>query len=236
LERSLSALLPVRNVESTLRRTVLGMLDILPELTSRFDLVVIDDCSSDATIEVADELAAHYPQLLTVRHPVPQGRAAAIRTGLDLGHGEVVFFADDDCQLPLDQVHRLWSDLGEHGLVLGCPRDQASHLMGAGSVACPGGGYQMGYRRVFRRVADALGDQRTLTAKLLSCGLSWHEVRLSGLRHRSLGPWTTALADAATGDARPADRSVRTDRPENVPGRARQPNYLARLQQTAADE
>jgi glycosyltransferase involved in cell wall biosynthesis len=44
------------------------MLDILPELTSRFDLVVIDDCSTDSTIEVADELAAYYVAVQPLAH------------------------------------------------------------------------------------------------------------------------------------------------------------------------
>ena len=56
MERSLTALLPVRNAEATLLETVAEWLDVLPELTSRLELVIIDDCSSDATIEIADEL------------------------------------------------------------------------------------------------------------------------------------------------------------------------------------
>ena len=237
MERSLSALLPVRNVESTLRRTVMGMLDILPELTSRFDLVVVDDCSTDATIEVADELAADYPQLLAMRHSVPQGRAAAIRTGLDQGLGEVVFFADEDCRLALDQVRRLWGILGEYEVVRGRPWDEVAEVTKAGAAVSPGGGYQMGFRSAFRRVADALADPATLAATLLRCGIPWHEVHFSsGLTGRGPDPWTASLSHAALGGSGFADRSVRTDRPENSPGGARQPNYLVRHCQLAADE
>ncbi len=235
MEHSLSALLPVRNVESALRRTVLGMLDILPELTSRFDLVVIDDCSTDSTIEVADELAAYYPQLLAVRHPVPQGRAAAIRTGLDWGLGEVIFYADEDCRLPLDQVRRLWRALGEHEVVLARPWDE-TEVPGTSAAISPGGGYQVGFRRVLRRIADVLGDPSALTAKLASFGISWHEMQVrTGMAWRGLR-LSTASCDAVPGSVRPGDRAVRADRREDPPGKARQPNYLVRNRRVAADE
>jgi glycosyltransferase involved in cell wall biosynthesis len=237
LERSLSALVAVRNVDSTLRRTVLEMLDILPELTSRFELVVIDDCSSDATIEVADDLAAAYPQLLAVRHPVPRGRAAAIKTGLDRSLGEVVFFADEDCRLALDQVRRLWTALDRHDLVLGRPCDRGGELDGARRTARRRGGYQMGSRRVFRELADALGDQATLIARLQRSGIPWHEVKIPrGVPRRSQSRAASALPGARGTAAKSADRLLRADHPEIEPGMPKQPNYAVRLRQLAAEE
>jgi len=237
VERSLSAILPVRNVESALRRMVLGMFDILPELTSRFDLVVVDDCSTDATIEIADELAALYPQLIAVRHPVPQGRVAAIRTGLERGRGEVVFFTDEDCRLALDRVRRLWTELREYEIVVGRLWDPTADVSGIPSSACAGGGYQMGFRRVFRRVADALGDQGMLTAKLVRYGIPWREVRLRGTAsRRSQGLETEIPATAVSHAAEPGLRSVRTDRPEPESGKKRPPKYLGRFRHVIAYE
>jgi glycosyltransferase involved in cell wall biosynthesis len=228
LEHSLSALLAVRNADSTLRKTVLEMLDVLPELTSRFELVVIDDCSSDATIEVADELASAYPQLLAVRHSLPRGRAAAIKTGLDRSLGEIVFFTDEDCRLALDQVRRLWTALNQHDLVLGCPCHRGGELEGTHRTASRGGGYQIGSRRVFRELADALSDQATLIAKLQRSGVSWHEVEiLSGVPRRSPSRSTAA---------KPIDRLFRADHPQIEAGTPKQPSYAIRPRQLAADK
>ena len=82
MEYSLSALLPVHNAQATLAATVHEFLEILPEVTPRFEVVIADDGSTDATIEVADELATCYPQVSAVRHARRLGRVAAIRTEL----------------------------------------------------------------------------------------------------------------------------------------------------------
>jgi glycosyltransferase involved in cell wall biosynthesis len=90
LERSLTVLLPVHDAQDTLADTVAEVLDTASDLTDRFELVIIDDGSTDATSEVADELVRHYPQVRAVRHARPLGREAALSTGLAQSHGEVV--------------------------------------------------------------------------------------------------------------------------------------------------
>ena len=151
LEHSLSALLPVRNAEGTLAETISEWLEVLPELTSRFEMVVVDDCSSDATIEIADELGGAYPQLVVVRHSQPRGRSAAIATGLRRARGEMIFLADEDCDLSLGEVRKLWIGLEEHELVLGRPAAARQRKWLLHKTPVPGGsrGFQIGYRRAF---------------------------------------------------------------------------------------
>jgi glycosyltransferase involved in cell wall biosynthesis len=90
LERSLTVLLPVHDAQDTLTDTVTEVLDVASDLTDRFELVIIDDGSTDATSEVAHELARHYPQVRAVRHAKPLGHEAALSTGLAQSRGEVV--------------------------------------------------------------------------------------------------------------------------------------------------
>jgi dolichol-phosphate mannosyltransferase len=96
VQRSLSVLLPVKNAQSTLNSAVHEILDVMTDSGDRFELLIIDDGSTDATSEVAHELTYHYPQVRLVRHGTPRGRDAAIRTGLERSQGEVVMLRDDE--------------------------------------------------------------------------------------------------------------------------------------------
>ena len=106
LERSLTVLLPVQDAEATLRETVEEVLEAAADLTDRFELLIIDDGSADATGEIAHELTRHYPQIRTIRHSRPMGRDAALRSGLAESRGETVFVRDAERGGAIKQLHQ----------------------------------------------------------------------------------------------------------------------------------
>jgi glycosyltransferase involved in cell wall biosynthesis len=104
LERSLTVLLPVQDAQSTLAETVAEVLEVASDWTEQLELLIIDDGSTDATSEVAQELVRHYPQVRALRHSRPLGRDAAVRTGLARSQGEVVFVREPDSPV-LQRLH-----------------------------------------------------------------------------------------------------------------------------------
>ena len=175
MERSLSVLLPVENVQSSLAETVSRILEILPELTETFELVIIDDGSTDATIEVADELGVLYPQVRVVRHGDRQGRAAALKSGVARSEGDVLFVADDDCGLPMAEVAKLWKAIDIHQVVLGRAVMPDDHKSSAEESAGEGG-FQMLCREATDPLCTSLTDQAALRTKLAELGQPWHDV------------------------------------------------------------
>ena len=96
MQHSLSVLLPVKDAQATLTALVHENLDVAADSGDQFELLIIDDGSTDATSEVAHELTHHYPQVRVVRHGTSLGREAAIRTGLKRSQGEVVVVRDEN--------------------------------------------------------------------------------------------------------------------------------------------
>lgn len=86
----LSILLPVHNAQATLAADVAGLLDVLPELTTWFELLIIDDGSTDATCEIAEELVPAYPQVRLVRHNMRRGVEGSWRVGLERSDAPIV--------------------------------------------------------------------------------------------------------------------------------------------------
>jgi len=121
LDRSLSIILVVHNAQDCLARRVGEILDVLPELTPQFELLIVDDGSTDATEEVAQDLACRYPQVGVQRHANKKGTAAAAGTGMERTTGEIVFVLDDQSTINADDVRRLWALRDDEDLVLAEP-------------------------------------------------------------------------------------------------------------------
>jgi dolichol-phosphate mannosyltransferase len=96
VQRSLSVLLPIKDAQATLTESVHEILDLVEDSIDRFELLIIDDGSTDATSEVAHELTRHYPQVRVVSHGTALGHEAALRVGLSRSRGEVVVTRDDN--------------------------------------------------------------------------------------------------------------------------------------------
>jgi len=105
---SVTILLPIHNGQHRLERQVAEILDVLPELTDRFELLIIDDGSTDDSFDVACHLSLKYPQISTLRHPLQLGLAHAVRSGLEQTEGDLVLVGDEQHGVRADDLRRLW--------------------------------------------------------------------------------------------------------------------------------
>ena len=105
---ALCVLLPVFNAHQTLETAVAEILEIAPDVGSRFELCLLDDGSTDDTAEVAYELSARYPQISVIRHPARLGLAETIQTALDSTNWEVVAVGGELYALEPDDLRTLW--------------------------------------------------------------------------------------------------------------------------------
>lgn len=70
--------LPVHNAERSLRSSLLGLMELAETTGRRMQVAVVDDGSTDATYEIACELASEFPQLQILRQPYQRGLGAAL--------------------------------------------------------------------------------------------------------------------------------------------------------------
>ncbi len=89
--------------------------------SARYEVVVIDDGSTDGSWALLQELCAKYPFLRPVRHRAQRGIAEALRTGYLHSHGHVLVFYPADLQFKPEDIPRLVNPIlaGESDMVTG---------------------------------------------------------------------------------------------------------------------
>ncbi len=108
---SLTVFFPAYNDSGTIASLVIRAVQIASRLTPDFEVIVVNDGSSDATREVADELARTYPQVRAIHHSKNRGYGGALRTGFSAATKDLIAYTDGDAQYDPTELEALWQRL-----------------------------------------------------------------------------------------------------------------------------
>ncbi len=107
----LSVFFPAYNDGGTIASLVIRAVQTASRLTSDFEVIVVNDGSSDATREIADELARTYPEVRVIHHPRNRGYGGALRSGFAAATKDLVAYTDGDAQYDPAELPVLWNRL-----------------------------------------------------------------------------------------------------------------------------
>lgn len=114
---ALSYFFPAHNEAENIDALVAEALAVLPTLAHSFEIIAVDDGSSDGTAELADRLAAASPGIVrVVHHQENRGYGAALRSGLRAARHPLVCFTDGDRQFRVADIGRLLDRLEQPDL------------------------------------------------------------------------------------------------------------------------
>ena len=103
----LSIVVPAYNEEHRLPPTLARLHAYLANQPLRYEIVVVDDGSRDATCAVVEAAMAHIPNLRLVRQTPNRGKGAAVRLGMLAARGQIRVMSDADGSMSPDQLPRL---------------------------------------------------------------------------------------------------------------------------------
>ena len=238
MSRSLSLILPVYNAQDSLPAMLAELLELLPELTNRFEVQLIDDGSLDATMEIAADLVANYPQIRLLAHPAKLGTRIVLETGLRNSTGEWILYRESDCDLDIQGITKLWRQTGEFDCLLGrrasgTPLGWIPRLPARSNAIAPEhDGLILAKRAVFGQWMLSPAQQ-TFETYLVRNGISWKAV---DLRVRPTTPTSDAIRSFAAQRTLRQPELVGAGKSAGAERHAHAPNYLRKITDFALGE
>ncbi len=112
-KNGISAFFPAYNDGGTIASMVLSAVLVLERLTDDYEVIVVNDGSSDYTKEILDELEQRYDKVRVVHHERNKGYGGALRTGFSEASKEFVFYTDGDAQYDVRDLPALWQVMND---------------------------------------------------------------------------------------------------------------------------
>jgi glycosyltransferase involved in cell wall biosynthesis len=126
---SLSVFFPALNDSGTIASMVIRAVTAAAQVTSDYEVIVVNDGSTDATPDIVDELARTYPRVRLITHPKTQGYGGALQTGFRAATKDLIFYTDGDAQYDPAELSLLWTRMtDEADLVNGYKISRADPL------------------------------------------------------------------------------------------------------------
>lgn len=107
---TLSVVVPCYNEQATLRACIDALLEIR-DASLALEIIIVDDGSSDASVSIAEDLAAEHREVRLIRQDRNMGKGAALRAGFAQARGDYVAVQDADLEYEPRDLKRLLEPL-----------------------------------------------------------------------------------------------------------------------------
>src|SRR3989344_492711 len=116
---ALSVFFPFWNEEKNIERVIRNAIPLAGKVAEKWEIIAVDDGSSDKTLEIAEEIAKTNPNIIIVPHDSNRGYGAALRSGFEKSKYDLIVFTDGDGQFDFSQVNKFLDKIDKSDIAIG---------------------------------------------------------------------------------------------------------------------
>jgi glycosyltransferase involved in cell wall biosynthesis len=116
---SLSIFFPFWNEEENIEMVVKKAIPVAEKVSDKWEIIMVDDGSSDDTLKIAKKLAGENKSLRVISHQPNRGYGAALKEGFTNARFEYIVFNDGDGQFDFGEVTKFLEKIDEADMVIG---------------------------------------------------------------------------------------------------------------------
>ncbi len=118
--KPISFVLPAYNEEDNIERAVTAVVEVAGTLDlDDYEVIVVNDGSTDGTAEIMDRLAAADPHVRPIHQPTNLGYADALKAGFAAARMGLIFYTDSDLQFDVREVKNFLPASEDYDIVCG---------------------------------------------------------------------------------------------------------------------
>lgn len=125
----LSIFFPFWNEEKNIEEVVMRAIPIAEKVAKNWEILIIDDGSTDKTLEKANNIASKNKNIRVITHSPNRGYGAAIKEGLENANFQYVVFNDGDLQFDFSEVTKFIELIKNNDLVIGFRQQRKDNLI-----------------------------------------------------------------------------------------------------------
>lgn len=125
----LSIFFPFWNEEDNIENVVKRAIPIAERVAQKWEIIMIDDGSSDKTLRIAEKLAKEDDRLRVISHQPNRGYGAALTSGFTHAKYDVVVFNDGDAQFDFSEVTKFIEKIDSSDIVIGYREKRRDHQL-----------------------------------------------------------------------------------------------------------
>src|SRR3989304_7579895 len=192
----LSFFSPAYNEETNKKNPVLKAKKVLLQVADVWEIIIIDDGSSDKTGQIADKLSKDDARIKVVHHKPKRGYGGALKSGFDSAKYEWVAFTDADGQFDFGEIEKFIANKDEADLILGYRKNRADSLarkiftfgwsaLAAALLGLRVKDYSCGFKMIkksaYRKLLPLVGEEKVTQIEMLV------KAKKKGLRFAEVG-------------------------------------------------
>lgn len=123
----LSIFFPFWNEEKNIEKVVKNAIPVAEKIADKWEIVMVDDGSSDNTLKIAKKLARSNRNLEVITHQPNRGYGAALKDGFEFTKYKYVVFNDGDGQFKFNEITEFIEKIQESDIVIGFREERQDH-------------------------------------------------------------------------------------------------------------
>lgn len=100
----ISVFLPTYNEEENIREVIINTQKVLSDVASKWELIIVNDGSSDGTLKIAQELSVSNKNIRVINHKVNSGYGSSLKSGFYESKYDWIAFTDSDGQFDFNEI------------------------------------------------------------------------------------------------------------------------------------